>query len=447
MKTFNNRDWSNKTHSNFVLEGKEEAQVFPLNVDNRMYIVPVSIYDTDLYGNGDNGLLIHSSTGDLLLFNYNFNQIKPPIDDISIKDADGNMTWTIRDVLLDDTDDYSVATVGYVKAFLNKNSWVWFEDCITKTSTVPDSPTEGQRYLIVGSPPGGAWEGHLNDIAEWDGTKWTFETPVIDNAVRTTDDMHVYLWAELNSLEQWVDLGAGVFSYSAGYGIDISSTTISFDVKDYGGLAVDNNGAYIDYVSPFYVDSNHKFNFKYSGDHFAVGTYDGESGVFLPLQLATATAPLVATYSQDTHLTDISVSYESPLYINSGKLALRINPLGGIENDGNAGIQLNLRDGGGILIDQANGEAYVDQSLTGLSDVEEFSFTTTDDHIYELTGFTSSANASFTLFYKIGTGETAYWMPTEFDFRVYSVGSNILNVLVPYDASMVGFTFRIVAKA
>lgn len=445
MKTFNNRDWSSKTHSNFCIE--EKATIDVTGIDNRIYTLPINLFDNTLHGNGNNGLFIHDESSDLFLFHYRFNQLKPPNDHISIANDNNVPAYTIRGVLLDDTDGTSVATVGYVKAFLNKNSWVWFEDCITKTSTVPDSPTEGQRYLIVGSPPGGAWVGHLNDIAEWDGTKWTFEKPVIDNAVRTTDDMHVYLWAELNSLEQWVDLGAGVFSYSAGYGIDISSTTISFDVKDDGGLNVGATGAYIDFVSPFYVDANHKFNFKYSEDHFAVGTYDGESGVFLPLQLATATAPITAIYNDSTHLTDISFSYNFPFYTNAGKFDLKVNPVGGIEVDGTAGLQLKIATDGGILISET-GEISVDPDLVGIEDIEEFSFTTTDDHIYALpAGFTNSASANFTLFYKVGTGPTAYYEPTEFNFRVYTSGSNILNVLVPYDEAMVGFTFRIVAKA
>jgi hypothetical protein len=88
-------------------------------------------------------------------------------------------------------------------------------------------------------------------------------------AVRSTDNMHVYLWDILNGLAQWIDLG-GTFSYDAGNGILINGKTISFVPKTDGGLYVDSSGAYIDYVAPFYVDANHKFNFKYSEDHFAL---------------------------------------------------------------------------------------------------------------------------------------------------------------------------------
>lgn len=452
MKSFNNRDFSNKILSNFCLEHKEAAVVSPQNVDNRIYTVNKSIFDTDIYGNGDEALIIHNSSGDLLLFHYNYNQLKPPTADISIANSGGNPAYTIRDVLLDDTDNTSVATVGFVKTLLNNTDWIWKADVISKTSTVPDTPSDGDRYLIIGSTPGGAWEGHLNDIAEWDsGTStWIFETPEDDPlvkwAVRSTDNGHVYLWDILNSLAQWVDLG-GMFSYYAGNGIYIDGTTISFVTKTDGGLNVDSSGAYIDFVAPFYVDANHKFNFKYSEDHFALGTYDGENGVFLPLQLTTATVPITAIYNESTHLTDISLSYNFPFYTNAGKFDLKVNPVGGIEVDGTLGLQLNIAEDGGILISET-GEISVDPNITGIEVIEEFSFTTTDDHIYTLpAGFTNSASANFTLFYKVGTGPTAYYEPTEFDFRVYTSGSNILNVLVPYDASMAGYTFRIVAKA
>nr|HPO64256.1 DUF2793 domain-containing protein [Candidatus Kapabacteria bacterium] len=344
------------------------------------------------------------------------------------------------------------ATVGYVKSLLNNTDWIWKADVISKTSTVPDTPSDGDRYLIVGSTPGGAWEGHLNDIAEWDsGTStWIFETPEDDPlvkwAVRTTDDGHIHLWDILNSKAQWVDLG-GMFSYYQGNGILIDGTTISFVAKTDGGLNVGATGAYIDFVSPFYVDANHKFNFKYSEDHFAVGTYEEESGVFLPLQLTTATAPITAIYNESTHLTDISFSYNFPFYTNAGKFDLKVNPVGGIEVDGTAGLQLKIATDGGILLSET-GEISVDPNITGIDFIEEFSFTTTDDHIFSLpSAFTNSASANFTLFYKVGTGSSAYYEPTEFDFRVYTSGSNILNVLVPYDDSMAGYTFRIVAKA
>jgi hypothetical protein len=452
VKSFNNRDFSNKILSNFCLENKEAAVVSPQNVDNRIYTVNKSIFDTDIYGNGDEALIIHNSSGDLLLFHYNFNQIKPPTDNITIKDSNGDISFTITDVKVNAADDTSVATVGYVKSLFNNTDWVWKFDVLSVIDTAPDNPSDGDRYLILGSEPGGAWTGHKNDIAEWHSltSEWTFETPQADPlvkwAVRSTDNMHVYLWDILNSSAQWIDLG-GTFSYDAGNGILINGKTISFVPKTDGGLNVDADGAYIDYVAPFYVDDNNKFNFKYSEDHFALGTYDGENGVFLPLQLTTATAPLVATYDEDTHLTNFTLSYDNPIYVDSGKLGLKVYPKGGLYVDGTNGLILNIRTGGGILIDPTNGEAYIDQNIVGIEDIEDFSFTTTDDHIYPLpSGFTNSASASFTLFYKVGTGSTAYYEPTEFDFRVFATGDNILNVRVPYDASMVGFSFRIIAK-
>jgi hypothetical protein len=49
--------------------------------------------------------------------------------------------------------------------------------------------------------------------------------------------------------------------------------------------------------------------------------------------------------------------------------------------DGTNGLILNIRTGGGILIDPQTASVY-DQNIVGIEDIEDFSFTTTDDHIY-----------------------------------------------------------------
>jgi hypothetical protein len=104
-------------------------------------------------------LIIHNSSGDLLLFHYNFNQIKPPTDNITIKDSNGDISFTIKDVKVNAADDTSVATVGYVKSLLNNTDWVWKFDVLSVIDTAPNNPSNGARYLILGSEPGGAWTG------------------------------------------------------------------------------------------------------------------------------------------------------------------------------------------------------------------------------------------------------------------------------------------------
>lgn len=55
---------------------------------------------------------------------------------------------------------------------------------ISQTNTPPGSPASGDRYLC-GTAPTGAWAGHANDIAEYDGS-WTFTDPVLNNTVYIT---------------------------------------------------------------------------------------------------------------------------------------------------------------------------------------------------------------------------------------------------------------------
>jgi hypothetical protein len=454
MKSFNNRDFSNKILSNFCLEHKDAAVVSPLNVDNRIYTVNKSIFDTDIYGNGDNALVIHDSSGDLLLFHYSYNQLKPPTADISIANTGGNPAYTIRGVLLDETDSTSVATVGYVDSVVSADTRIWQEDVLDVVAALPTAELNtGDRYLVIGSV-----ETYENSIMEWDGDSWVESVPFVDWAVQSQSNYHLYAFMEINSVNQWKDFG-GALTYSAGEGLNLSGTRFSFKRADpsdpdnitaqRGGLAVHpTEGAYVYHVAPFYINDAGQLDFNYSSDHFVVGKIGDETGILYPLQLATATAPLVATYNEDTHLTNFALSYENPIYINNGKASLKVYSLGGLYVDGTNGLILNIKTGGGILLDPSNGEAYIDPNLVGIEDIEDFRFTTRDDHVYALpSGFTNSATANFTLLYKVGTGPNAYYTPTEFEYRVYTTGANILNVLVPYDASMEGYSFRIIARA
>lgn len=53
---------------------------------------------------------------------------------------------------------------------------VWQEPIINELDTPPVTPTTGDRYLVIATATG-AWAGHENDIAEWDGDSWVFYTP------------------------------------------------------------------------------------------------------------------------------------------------------------------------------------------------------------------------------------------------------------------------------
>ena len=57
----------------------------------------------------------------------------------------------------------------------------------------PVSPTEGDRYRIA-SPATGLWATHEDDIAEWDGAVWIFQTPAGGWAVWVEDETEIYVW-------------------------------------------------------------------------------------------------------------------------------------------------------------------------------------------------------------------------------------------------------------
>lgn len=57
----------------------------------------------------------------------------------------------------------------------------------------PGSPSIGDRY-IVASVASGAWTGHEDDIAEWVGASWVFETPLIGWITYVEDETEYYSW-------------------------------------------------------------------------------------------------------------------------------------------------------------------------------------------------------------------------------------------------------------
>lgn len=83
----------------------------------------------------------------------------------------------------DDLDQYMV-TLGWVFVETNPTSprptlAPEFQPSVIQQdlTTPPGSPTTGDRYIVA--PTGtGAWVGHDNEIAEWDGTQWLFTAPV-----------------------------------------------------------------------------------------------------------------------------------------------------------------------------------------------------------------------------------------------------------------------------
>jgi len=73
----------------------------------------------------------------------------------------------------------------------------WQESVLDKDLNVPPvSPTAGMRYLVSwpAASASGAWAGHDNEIATYDGTTWTFVAVSEGMATWIEDEDVVYVW-------------------------------------------------------------------------------------------------------------------------------------------------------------------------------------------------------------------------------------------------------------
>ena len=78
------------------------------------------------------------------------------------------------------------------QAFTGPAEWRAAVESASQTAP-PGSPGVGDRY-IVASPATGAWSGHEDDIATWDGGSWDFETPLPGWVVWVIDVAELYVY-------------------------------------------------------------------------------------------------------------------------------------------------------------------------------------------------------------------------------------------------------------
>ena len=78
------------------------------------------------------------------------------------------------------------------QAFTGPAEWRAAVESASQTAP-PGSPGVGDRY-IVASPATGAWAGHEDDIATWDGGSWDFETPLPGWVVWVIDVAELYVY-------------------------------------------------------------------------------------------------------------------------------------------------------------------------------------------------------------------------------------------------------------
>lgn len=126
-----------------------------------------------------------------------------------VKSISGTTTLSELSVTeTDPTNDTSVVNVGYLENNIN-SVLDWKESCLDKDLTAPPGvPVINSRY-IVGFPSTGSWAGKENNIAQWDGSSWVFDTPDKGSAIYVEDESSIYLFDVV-----WAILSTGTSDHS-----------------------------------------------------------------------------------------------------------------------------------------------------------------------------------------------------------------------------------------
>jgi hypothetical protein len=102
-------------------------------------------------------------------------------------------------------------------------------------NTPPVSPTTGDRY-ILGASPTGAWAGHAEAIAEYNGSGWDFEAAVEGAAATNLSDGNGYRY----NGSDWV-LFITTNPYGEGDGIDITAGVVSVKLDAAGAITLNSS--------------------------------------------------------------------------------------------------------------------------------------------------------------------------------------------------------------
>jgi len=118
--------------------------------------------------------------------------------------ADGTRAFTGTVVGVYPTATNHLATKGYVDSIAQGLDW---QDSVLDKdlATPPGSPSTGDRYIVAASGTG-AWSGHDNDIAEWNGSSWDFTTKDEGMAAWVEDEDKLYVY----NGSAWVQFGSTI---------------------------------------------------------------------------------------------------------------------------------------------------------------------------------------------------------------------------------------------
>lgn len=131
----------------------------------------------------------------------------------------------------------------------------WFDSAIDILLTPPVGPTTGDRYLITGGIATGAWTGREEDVAEWNGATWDFQTPTTGTYIGVddeTDGLYYFggsTWAKtffenttasLGVEKVGLDIRLDIFS---GGGIKLIGNEVAVEPDDFAGTGLVDDGS------------------------------------------------------------------------------------------------------------------------------------------------------------------------------------------------------------
>ena len=129
----------------------------------------------------------------------------------------------------------------------------WQNTVLDFGSTPPESPSAGDRYIVEATATGD-WAGQENNIAEFDGSSWSFTVPSTGTFIDVQSENNALYyfggssWAkkefEATTAGDGLSLSGREMSLDpsvAGDGLDISSGVMSLDLKVDSGLVIDSS--------------------------------------------------------------------------------------------------------------------------------------------------------------------------------------------------------------
>jgi len=112
----------------------------------------------------------------------------------------------------------------------------WQDSALDILLTPPASPSSGDRYLITGGTATGDWNGHDEEIAEWDGSAWQFTDPTTGTYISVDDETDGLYYFNGTAWTKHV-----YESTTASLGVEKVGVDIRLDLLSAGGLKLTGN--------------------------------------------------------------------------------------------------------------------------------------------------------------------------------------------------------------